>query len=148
MSWPCVALDGGNDVFEPDFGVHSDAFSNKLVNLLPLETFHFGMHVLIQSCDTLFAVLFDLGFQVCLGGRHSLPIDNCPGLFLSHMLDRLLGEDIADIADWRFVIAWERARIRHVAVARRLDDLNGRLVHIVFEMMTVGIKVDMTKVID
>ena len=129
-------------------GVHSDAFSNKFVNLLPLETFHVGMHVLIQSCDTLFAVLFNLGFQVGLGGRHSLLIDYCPSLFLSHMLDRLLGENIADIANRKFAIARERARIRHVAESRRLDDLNGRLVHIVFEMMTVGIKMDMTKVID
>lgn len=129
-------------------GVHSDAFSNKFVNLFPLETFHVGMHILIQSCDTLFAVLFDLVFQIGLGGGHSLFSDNCPGLFLSHMLDRLLGEDIAHMADRRLAIARERARIRHMAIPRRLDDLNGRLVHVVFVMMTVGIKVDMTKVID
>ena len=129
-------------------GVHPDAFSNKFVNLLPLEAFHVGMHVLIQSCDTLFAVLFDLVFQVRLRGRHSLLNDNCPRLFLSHMLDGLLGKNIADIADGRFAIARERARIRHVAKPRRLDDLNGRLVHIVIEMMTVGIQVDMSKVID
>lgn len=121
--------------------VHSATFSNKFVNLLPLETFHVGMHVLIQSCDTLFAVLLNLVSQVGLGGRHSLLVDNCPRLFLSYMLNGLLGEDIADIADGRFAIARERARVRHVAIPRRL-------VHVVLKMVTIGIKVDMTKVID
>lgn len=128
--------------------VHSDAFSNKFFNLLPLETFHVGMHILIQSCDTLLAVLLDLVSQVGLGGRHSLLIDNCPGFLLSHMLDGLLGEDIADVADGRFAIARERARVRHVAIPRGLDDLNGRLVHVVLKMMSIGIQVDVTKVID
>ena len=75
-------------------------------------------------------------------------MNNCPCLFLSHVLDRLLGENIANIADGRFAIARECAKIRHVAIPRRLDNLNGRLMHIVFEMMTVGIKVDMTEVVD
>ena len=64
------------------------------------------------------------------------------------MLDRLFGEDIAGIANGRFAIARERARIRHVAIPRRLDNLNGRLVHIVFEVMSIGIEVDMTEVVD
>ena len=129
-------------------GIHRDTFSNKFVNLLPLETFHVGMVVMIQSCDTLLAVLFDLAFQIGLRGRHSLLVDNCPCLFLSHVLNRLLSENVADIADGRFAIAGEQARFRHVPIPRRLDNLDGRLVHIVFEVMTVGIKVDMTEIVD
>ncbi len=93
-------------------------------------------------------MLLDLAFQIGLRGRHSLFIDNCPCLFLSHVLNRVLSENVADIADGRFAIARERARIRHVPIPRRLDNLNGRLVHVVFEMMTVGIKVDMTEIVD
>lgn len=91
-------------------------------------------------------MLFDLNFQVGLRARHELLVNNCPCLFLSRMLDTLLGENVADIADGRFAIARERARIGHVAIPRRLDDLNGRLVHIVFETMDIGIKVDTAEV--
>lgn len=93
-------------------------------------------------------MLFYLILQVGLGGRHSLLINNCPCLFLSHVLDGIFGEYIADIPDGGFAIAGKRARIRHVAIPRRLDNLNGRLVHIVFEIMAIGIKVDLTEVFD
>ena len=128
--------------------VHRDTFSNKFVNLLPLETFHVRIHVVIQSCDTPFAVLFDLILQVSLGGRHWLFVNDCPCLFVPRVLDRLFGENIAGVANGRFAVARKRAMIRHVAIPRRLDNLNGRLVHIVFEVMSIGIKVDTTEVVD
>ena len=64
------------------------------------------------------------------------------------MLDRMLGKSIAHVADGMFAIARERARIGHVAIARRLDKSNGRLLHIVLEMVAVRIEVDTTEVID
>lgn len=82
-------------------------------------------------------------------GRHSLLVNDCPRLFASHVLDRLLNENVADIANRWFAIASERARIRHVAIPRRLDNLNSRwLMHVVFEMMSIGIEVNMIKVVD
>ena len=47
LSSPCVASDGGNDVFEPKLVVPSDTCLNKIVNLPSLEAFHIGIHVLI-----------------------------------------------------------------------------------------------------
>ncbi len=47
MSLLCVASDGGNDIFKSMVGIHRDTLSNQFVNLLPLETFHVGMVVLI-----------------------------------------------------------------------------------------------------
>ena len=61
------------------------------------------------------------------------------------MLDRLLSENITDIADWRFAIAGERARIRYVAMCRGLDDWNSELVHIEVKMMAIGV---MTEVVN
>ena len=96
-------------------------------------------------------MLFHLIFQIGLRGRHQLLISNCPRLFLSHVLDRMLGKSIADIvdgADGRFAIVREGARIRHLAIARRrLDKVNGRLLHIVLDMMGIRIKVETTKVV-
>lgn len=74
-------------------------------------------------------------------------MNNCPCLLLSDVLNRVLGENITGVADGGFAIAKERARIGHVAIPRRLNDLNGRLVHVVFEMMTT-VQVDMPEVID
>ena len=61
------------------------------------------------------------------------------------MLDRLLGENITDMADGRFAIARERGRIRYVTRSRRLDE---RLVHVVVEMMAIGTKVNLSEVVD
>ena len=130
-------------------GVHCDTFSNNFVDLLALKPLHLGIHILVQSGDAPFAVLLlDLRFQVGLRGRHSLPVNNCPCLPLSHALDRLLGEHIADIVDGRFAIARERAMIRDVAIPRRLDNVNGRLVHGPFKMMPVGVEMDTAEVVN
>ena len=67
---------------------------------------------------------------------------------MSHVLHRLLGENIANVADGRFAIAQERASIMHMSIPRRLDNLKGRLLHTVFEMMTIRIKVDMAEIVD
>ena len=148
MTSPCITLDGCNDVFEPMVRVHRDTFVNEFVNLLPFEPFHVRIHVLIQSRDALSAVLFGLSFQVDLRGRYQLLVSDCPCLFLSHVLNGMLGEGIAHIADWRFAIGRDRVRIRHVAITRRLDNLNGRLLHIVFEVVASGLKVNPTEVVD
>ena len=128
--------------------VHCDTFADKFVNLLPFEPFHVGIHVLIQPCDALSAVLFGLNLQVDLRGRYQLLINDCPCLFLSHVLNGMLDKGIAHIADWRFAIGRERARIRRVAITRRLDNLNSRLLHMVFEVVASGLKVDPTEVVD
>ncbi len=142
-----VALDGGNDVLEPRIWVHGATFSNEFVDLLPLETFHVGMIVLFQCGGTIFAVLFGLLLQISLGGRHDLLVNNCPGLFLSHVLDGMFGEKIADISDESFAIV-SKSRIRHMAIPRRLDNLKSRMLHVMFEMGAIGIEVDTSEVVD
>lgn len=64
------------------------------------------------------------------------------------MLSRILGKDIPSIANGRLVTSWERARIRHVAISRRLNDVNGRLVHVVSVMTTIGIEVKVIEAVD
>ena len=67
---------------------------------------------------------------------------------MSHLVDRMLGESISDIANVGFAIAGERAMTRHVSISRRLDKLDGRLLHIVFEVVASGINVDTIEVMN
>ena len=67
---------------------------------------------------------------------------------MSHLVDRMLGESISDIANVGFAIAWERAMTRQVSISRRLDKLDGRLLHIVFEVVASRIKVDTIEVMN
>ena len=64
------------------------------------------------------------------------------------MLGRVLGKDIPGIANGRLATSRERARIRHVAISRRLNDVNGRLVHVVSVMTTIGIEVKVTEAVN
>ena len=64
------------------------------------------------------------------------------------MLSMILGKDIPGIANGRLATSRERARTRHVAISRRLNDVNGRLVHVVSVMMTIGIEVKVIEAVD
>ena len=60
----------------------------------------------------------------------------------------MLGESIAYIVDRRLTNAWDGARIRHVAKTWRLNKLNGRLLHVVYERVATRINVHAIEVID
>ena len=77
-----------------------------------------------------------------------LPVNDRPCLFLSRMLGRVLGKDIPGIANRRLAASRESARIGHVAISRRLNDLNVWLVYVVSVMTTIGIEVKVSEAVD